>query len=96
LVFPEDELTFGIAHYNTRTDINMTGVQAGDYAVSQNDIQKLILDVNGHDRLWFVQCNSDYTKQIKNFTLVKETLLTLYNVSYYNQYGVYEVYLLTR
>jgi mannosyltransferase len=96
LVFPQEELTFGIAHYNTRTDINMSGVQAGERGVSQDDIQKLILDVNGHDRLWFVQCNSAYTKQIENFTLVKETLLALYNVSYYKQYGVYEVYLLTR
>jgi mannosyltransferase len=107
LVFPQDELTFGIAHYNTRTDITMSGVQAGGVSqddiqkptlggVSQDDIQKLILDVNGHDRLWFIQCNSVYTQQIKNFTLVKETLLTRYNVSYYKSYGVYEVYLLTR
>jgi hypothetical protein len=96
LVFPQEELTYGIAHYNTRTDINMSGVQAGEHGVSQEDIQKLIQDVNGHDRLWFVQCNSAYTTQIENFTLVKETLLARYNVSYYKQYGVYEVYLLTR
>ena len=95
LVFPSSLLPFGIAHYSTRTDVNMSGVdQAKLRQVSQDDIQKLILDVNGHDRLYFVQLVED--SNIDNYTLVKNTLLTLYNVSSYQRYGIFEVYLLTR
>jgi 4-amino-4-deoxy-L-arabinose transferase-like glycosyltransferase len=96
LVFPGSLLPLGIAHYNTRTDINMSEVgQANLRQVSQDDIQKLILDVNSHDRVYFVQLVVP-AFEIENYTLVKNTLLTLYNVSYYQRYGIFEVYLLTR
>ncbi len=99
LVFPASELTFGIARYNTRADLQLSSALSpieSARAVSQKDMQKLILNVSEHNRLWLVQVQPNDVPQIANYTLVKETLLTQYNVSYYQKEGGFEVYLLTR